>query len=92
MPPSVRSMACSYLIAGDVRVCKSGPGNDEPPTMVRARVRGRSARYFVRFSDGRWLCSCGEPDSCAHVAAVQLCTGHDGLAEPSRRKPVGASR
>ncbi len=91
MPMDVRAQACAYLRAGKVRVCSAGPGNYHPPEWVRARVEGQSSTYFVRLADGRWVCSCGE-DGCPHVAAVQLCTGHGGLAAPSRRKPAGASR
>jgi uncharacterized Zn finger protein len=92
MAADVRSLACSYVRDGGVLVCRaSGGGNDSPPTVVRARVQGRRARYFVRLNDGVWVCSCDEPDLCAHVAAVQLVTGHEGLASPAGRPALAGS-
>ena len=84
MPADIRSQACSYARNGDVRVVKALGG--DPPALVRARVAGRNASYFVRLNDGAWSCSCERVD-CPHVAATQLVTGYDGLA----RKP-GESR
>jgi hypothetical protein len=86
MAMDVRSQACSYLRAGKVTVFVATPGSDDAtPLAVRAHVQGQSRRYFVRRNcDSRWLCSCeAEGDGCPHIAAVQLVTGHDGLA----RKP-----
>jgi hypothetical protein len=82
MAVDVRSQACSYLRNGKVTVCVAGPDNFRPPEWVRARVAGQSSTYFVRLADGVWRCSC-EETGCPHVAAVQHCTGHDGMA----RKP-----
>jgi len=82
---AVRGEACLLLKAGKVRVCSAGPDNSAPPEYVRARVEGRSSTRFVRLSGGRWLCSCDRPESCEHVAAVQLVTGHDGLARKPER-------
>jgi uncharacterized Zn finger protein len=90
MAADVRSLACSYVRNSAVRVVKARHG--DPPTFVRARVSGRQTTYFVRLTDGVWACSCGEPDSCAHVAAVQLVTGHDGLASPAGRPVLAGSR
>ena len=84
MPADVRSQACAYLRAGKVTVVVAARCDREGqrPELVRARVEGNSSTYFVRLNDGVWLCSC-EEDGCPHAAAVQLVTGHDGLA----RKP-----
>jgi uncharacterized Zn finger protein len=84
MAADVRSLACTYIRNGAVRVVKARWGDS--PAFVRARVAGRGSTYFVRLNDGVWTCSCGEPDSCAHTAAVQLVTGHEGLASPARER------
>jgi hypothetical protein len=82
MSADVRSLACTYVRNGAVRVVAARWGDS--PAFVRARVAGRGSTYFVRLNGGAWVCSCGEPDSRAHVAAVQLVTGHEGLASPAR--------
>lgn len=87
MAVDVRAMACNYLRNGKVTVKAALPGPELLPVQVEAVVKGNSATYLVDLIDGRWRCPCGEPAACAHVAAVQLVTGHDGLA----RKP-GDSR
>jgi hypothetical protein len=94
MVMDVRSQACSYLRDGRVQVFNARPGgDDDKPLAVRAYVYGWSRRHFVRLNyGGAWLCSCGEPDSCAHVAAVQLATGHDGLASPAGRVALTGAR
>lgn len=86
MAVDVRASACSYLRNGAVTVfTATGKGDDGAPLAVRAHVQGQSRQYFVRRNyDGQWLCSCEmEGDGCPHIAAVQLVTGHPGLA----RKP-----
>jgi hypothetical protein len=89
MPVDVRSQACKYLVNGRVVVFAAGPDDFRPPEWLRAQVDGRAGSYFVQLADGAWRCSCEEA-GCPHVAAVQHCTGYDGLArKPGERKEAG---
>lgn len=83
MALDVRSQACSYLRNGKVTVRAALPGSDRLPVQVEAVVQGNSGTYLVDLIDQRWRCSCGKAELCAHAAAVQLVTGHDGLARMS---------
>ncbi|MBB4702521.1 SWIM zinc finger family protein [Sphaerisporangium siamense] len=60
-------------------------GEPYRPHTVTARVEGHSAKYIVLLDDGRWTCTCDDPATCAHVAAVQLVTGHPGPARKEQR-------
>ena len=85
MPADVRSQACAYARNGKVAVvsASSAEGAGRRAGHVIAYVTGQSGTYQVTLGRRGWSCTCGEADSCAHAAAVQLVTGHDGLA----RKP-----
>jgi hypothetical protein len=48
---------------------------DEVIARVRSSREGGPA-YAVDLLDGVWSCTCGDGSGCAHVAAVQLATGH----------------
>ncbi len=83
MAVDVRGKACAYLRNGQVTVHtalrEEGDGL-RVPYYVIADVVGHSSTYLVRLDDGVWTCTCGKPESCAHVGAVQLVTGHPGVA------------
>lgn len=86
MAMDVRAKACAYLRGGAVTVLSAATQDGPRPWMVHARVVGHSSTYVVKLIDGAWSCTCGRPAECAHVAAVQLVTGHPSLArkEPKR--------
>lgn len=80
----VRSKVLGYVRDAKVRVIKAD-GATKPlliPTRVGAIVQGFQAQYWIRLNRDGWLCSCGA-DGCAHLAAVQLVTGHPSAAEKS---------
>lgn len=86
MPLDVRSKACSYLRGGMVTVLQVSRSTVQQarPDHVYARVLGYSSTYIVRLERGVWTCTCQKPAECAHVAAVQLVTGHPSLAAPRK--------
>lgn len=86
MAMDVRAKACSYLRAGAVTLREVVTHEQERPWVVYARVIGHSSTYVVTLAEGTWNCTCHRPAECAHVAAVQLVTGHPSLArkEPKR--------
>lgn len=55
----------------------------EPPARITAAVHSsrddRRIPYCVQLRGGVWTCTCDRP-ACAHVAAVQLATGHPSAA------------
>ncbi len=81
MAVDVRGKACAYLRSGKVTITRAtdvaGPRR---PVFVQAHVEGHSSTYVVMLHNGAWSCTCGKPDTCAHVGAVQLVTGHPGVA------------
>ncbi|RCG21939.1 hypothetical protein DQ384_36375 [Sphaerisporangium album] len=90
MAVDVRSKALGYLRSGAVRVLvASTMGPARRPYFVEAHVDGHQSTYIVRFELHEWTCTCHEAD-CAHAAAVQLATGHESAAAPSRT-PKGGS-
>lgn len=81
----LRSKSLAYLRDGKVTIgAARRPRKADRPDFVSARVIGHHAAYRVHLLAGRWTCSCqtewsdGEP--CAHLAAVQLVTGHQSAA------------
>lgn len=89
--PDVRTKALSYLRDERVRVlfAETVKPNLRPHT-VGALVQGFKARYWIELEKGRWLCSCGSSDPCAHLAAVQIVTGWPSAAskQPTDEKAV----
>lgn len=41
---------------------------------VRAFCRDGRALLTLGYKGGRWFCSCGVPDGCSHLRALQLVT------------------
>lgn len=83
----LRSKACAYLRGGKVTIWAAvPPGKDRRADAIAADVVGHSSTYVVRLADGVWSCTCGKPAECAHVAAVQLATGHPSLARRVTRR------
>jgi hypothetical protein len=82
----VRAQALSCLRDGRVQIvharCIKVAGG--PPDEVIAKVasaRPDSNRvYVVDHMDGLWTCTCRLLEGCAHIAAVQLVTGHRSAA------------
>jgi hypothetical protein len=76
---ALRTKALSILREGRCRVLISKwDGHSDAPEFVVFRVlssREGGPRYAVDFLDGVWSCTCGQ-SPCAHVAAVQLVSGH----------------
>lgn len=88
--PDIRAKALAYLRDGKVRVLTAS-AFDRRPHLVIAHVDGHSSTHKVRFtSTGRWLCTCPLTTDCAHIAAVQLVTGHPSAAQKTSAAP-GAS-
>ncbi|TDD54560.1 hypothetical protein E1286_05045 [Nonomuraea terrae] len=85
MAVDVRSLACSYVRNGNVAVVSATPADDADRQAghVIAYVHGQSRTYQVTLGRRGWSCTCEEANSCPHAAAVQLVTGHDGLARKS---------
>ena len=85
----VRSLACSYARNGKVAVVSATPAEGESRRAghVIAVVQGQQQAYQVTLGRRGWSCTCGEADTCPHAAAVQMVTGHDGLASPAGRAP-----
>ncbi|MGI5223592.1 hypothetical protein [Actinoallomurus sp. CA-142502] len=78
--PDTRAKALAYLRDGKVLISYAlGAGDDRKPRDVLAYVEGYRSTHLVRLTAGRWGCSCQET-GCAHVAAVQLVTGHQSAA------------
>jgi hypothetical protein len=80
----LRSKALSVLREGRLTVLradcvKQSHVVDQVIARVRSSRQGGPA-YAVDFLDGVWDCTCTRPAPCAHVAAVQLVTGHAGAA------------
>ena len=81
----LRAKALGYLRAGAVTVgAARRPKDSDHPDFVSAKVEGHNGRYYVHLLDGRWTCSCkavvDDGQDCAHLAAVQLVTGHESAA------------
>ena len=82
----IRAKALAYLrdAAVTVGVARVMPGAAAPHEVV-ARVRGHEDTYTVRLIHVfGWRCTCPQThpggDWCAHIAAVQLVTGHPSAA------------
>lgn len=83
----VRAKACHYLRDGKVTIhVASPPANARRADHIVADVEGYSSTYVVRLTPMGWDCTCGNPDACAHVAAVQMCTGHPSLARKAAKR------
>jgi len=85
MSADVRSQACAYARNGSISVVSATPASEDGRQAghVIAYVAGQSRTYQVTLGKRGWSCTCEEPD-CPHSAAVQLVTGHDGLARKPR--------
>ena len=90
---AVRAKALGYLRDGAVTVVHARSSQTtsiyvatEPfaPYEVVALVQGHSGRHVVDYLDGVWTCTCPAGGGCAHVAAVQLVTGHPSEAARER--------
>lgn len=88
----VRTKSLAYLRDGKVTIGSARlPRIADPdrPEFVQARVVGHQATYRVHLLDGVWSCSCAsvwsDCEPCAHLAAVQLVTGHPSAAARSVR-------
>lgn len=77
----IRTKALGYLRDGKVIVRRAASDDDGPrrATFVRADVVGHNSVYLVSYGPHAWSCTCKTLD-CAHVAAVQLVTGHPSKA------------
>lgn len=87
--PDIRSKALGYYRDSRIRILHSLTRMDGPrvPYEVDADVVGFQSTYLVRLVDGVWHCSChGSGEGCAHIAAVQLATGHPSAAAKQERK------
>ncbi|MDH2425734.1 hypothetical protein [Sphaerisporangium sp. TRM90804] len=83
MRADIRSRALGYYRSGAIRVlAASTAAPSDRPFFVEARVRGHHSDYIVRHELRAWTCTC-HADGCAHVAAVQLATGHPSAAAPT---------
>jgi hypothetical protein len=91
MPRDLRTAALHYLRSGAVTVLTASTPASGPrqPMFVEALVEGYRSTHRVRLALSKWSCSC-RCDGCAHVAAVQLVTGHDTPARPTERSTHGA--
>lgn len=79
-----RKKALTYLRDGKVTVHSASRSNERGrrvPCIVSADVIGQHSTYMVGLPYGKqeWTCTCHN-DDCAHVAAVQLVTGHPSKA------------
>lgn len=80
----LRSRALAYYRSGAVTVlnARTAPTGPRRPEYVDALVDGYRSTHRVHLVAEIWSCSCRE-DGCAHVAAVQLATGHETAARPT---------
>lgn len=83
----LRAKALGYLRDANVTVRHARQRRLDPaPCEILATVQGHRARYVVELLDGAaWNCTCqgftlGTTRPCAHIAAVQLITGHQSAA------------
>lgn len=84
--PDIRSKVLGYVRDAKVRVIEAH-GAVKPaliPMRVGAIVQGFHGQYWIRLNRDGWLCSCGTT-GCAHLAAVQLVTGHPSAADKSAK-------
>lgn len=88
--PDVRSKALGYYRDGKLRIlhARYDAGQAIRPHEVIAHVVGHRSTYVVTFENSVWACTChGSGPGCAHIAAVQLATGHDSAAaKPDQRR------
>jgi hypothetical protein len=99
----LRSKALAYLRDHKVAIVRADPCEERArPVLVWAAVQGWRGLHKVRLRERRWTCHLepcpgGQPREgryecesaeCAHVAAVQLVTGHPSLAA----RPAGQRR
>ncbi|MEV7006822.1 hypothetical protein [Streptosporangium sp. NPDC051022] len=87
MPADLRSKALGYLRSGAVTVLVADSWERGPrrPYRVLADVVGHRSTHRVTFwidVREKWTCSC-RAEGCAHIAAVQLVTGHATDARPA---------
>lgn len=85
----LRAKALGYLRDGHVTILRAAipKGSlSECPSEIVARIQGHTGRYVVEYDHGVWRCHAarcsGNPlgHYCAHIAAVQLVTGHPSAA------------
>lgn len=75
----LRSKALTVLRSGRLTVIRTASTADNTVAEFTAKVqssREGGATYAVDLAFGRWSCTCGSHDICAHIAAAQLVTGH----------------
>lgn len=90
--PDLRTKALGYLRDEKVRVLYAETVKpDLRPHTVGALVQGFNARYWIELQGGRWLCSCGTSEACAHLAAVQIITGWPSAASRPAAKVATAT-
>lgn len=87
MPRDLRAAALHYLRSGAVTVLVANSWEHGPrrPYRVLADVVGYRSTHRVTFwvdVPEEWTCTC-RAEQCAHVAAVQLITGHATSAHPA---------
>lgn len=88
----IRERALSCLRDGRVQIMLARTTtadvlNDQAPFEVMAFVtssRTANVRYVVDFMSSAWGCTCRDGRGCAHIAAVQLVTGHESAAAKLR--------
>jgi hypothetical protein len=87
--PDLRTKALGYLRDEKVRVIEADTTKPElRPHRVSALVQGHFGRYLIVFKDGKWVCSCGSSEPCAHLAAVQMVTGWPSVASKQHAQAV----
>lgn len=79
----LRPKALSVLRSGRLTVLRAVCTSDHTVTDVTAAVRSSregGPTYAVDCDAGQWTCTCRLTTGCAHIAAVQLVTGHPSEA------------
>jgi uncharacterized Zn finger protein len=86
----IRPKALAALRSGRVAITLASLEGQRIQATVESSRPERTTPYIVdRWAGsavGQWSCTCGNPtdDYCAHIAAVQLVTGHESAARASR--------
>ena len=92
----LRAKALSYLRDGKVTILSARSERPERTARsVGAIVQGFHGEHWVRGELAGWRCTCnGEAPAsdCAHIAAVQLITGHPTPARPAPKTTTTSGR
>jgi hypothetical protein len=80
MSPELRPKALAVIRSGRLTVMhtncrKQAHVIDEVIAKVQSSRQG-GPTYAIDYLDGIWDCTCRAEGECAHIAAVQLVTGH----------------